>query len=1011
MMAGSPPRGDGTLNSAKRSSSKKKNLEDVAREFEQRVLQGLNNSGSKRSSSIKKPEEERVLATYSQKSISNPGSTMRSKSRKLTLDKSKSSIRPDFKPSQRSTLPSNLASGNKLKLPDVDNRHRETVGGVQKMKKVSQPLQASLSLLKNKSFVQEVRETGAKNIVESRNKAKQSKLQQANEMKNELTALKQQRDEQEQIEIEKKKRQKLIRELEKEEIRHAKLVKRLESDVNRAGGEMKKLLKMKNEAEEFLEQIAELKNKNCGANNRSVSSKYTKSNISSVDLQRSNSYSEFSVHRSRRKKKSVSRKGSIRELSAGRKSAENVKTGLTHNKRSKSSKLLNQTTKSDKSDRSASKSDLKSSIKKQRLFGNQDDNITTSRSAKQSNLGDRKESTSIKSTSSNKKVSFDPLSKPVQTPNFIGDGPGKSQSHSSSNNAKQSRSQSSAGFFDIGRKNDGSRRSTDFYKPENAADQSIRVEEFETLGRKPEVSKSNTSQIISSKASATRKKKEPTLPEIPIEDRIVPPDVEIPSQQNKKKPSNKPVKTSSEPEIKTLTNKHASNSSSIKTNQPEELNANNPSTATLPAIPERTSAASRIAALKAKNSQKEVEKPSTSTTPVQKSASKITKQIKTSTPIVEEPTLTVVITTSQVESTSNKLESSLSKDAPPQQAQITFKKQTLRPGESLRSISPIPAKTTVTQSVPTENIKGSPSKTKNEKESKTSNLLQPTSTKPSKTTSNSNIAVIEAKKEIPIIKKESAPAAIKIKQQEISGSVTQPASKPQRLQQTNTVVAQPSKPRLTTGVTTLTKVASSSLKESSKRKSPEKNITKVITLEQEWAKKRPPRNPRKPPAPKLNIEETAGAPAPMHPGLAKSPYWLQIMKTENVPAPPPYHIVLDLSNPTHQRPIPPPLAVVEELMAVREKKAQEERAARETERRAARGKRLTSPPRRGTSKGSGKKTISPTMSPGTNQENSQFDGFNDSNLSRITNTTRNLDESADLLRTIYEFRKSSSTLQ
>ena len=40
------------------------------------------------------------------------------------------------------------------------------------------------------------------------------------------------------IDVEKKRRQKLIRELEKEEIRHAKLIKKIEADVNKTGGEM-----------------------------------------------------------------------------------------------------------------------------------------------------------------------------------------------------------------------------------------------------------------------------------------------------------------------------------------------------------------------------------------------------------------------------------------------------------------------------------------------------------------------------------------------------------------------------------------------------------------------------------------------------------------------------------------------------------------------------------------------------------------------------------------------------
>ncbi len=1011
MMANSPLRGDKTLNSTRRSSSKKKNLEDVAKEFEERVLQGLNNSSSKKSASINRPEEEKVLATYSQKSKSNQGSALRSHSQKRVPEKtttpllSKSQIQEKSKPTHTKTMNYNVISGDKIRM-NKQSKMPDTMGAVPK-KKVLDPLQSSISQLKNKTFVQEVREAGVKNIIESKNKARQTKVQQVNELKNELTQLKQQRDEQAQIEIEKKKRQKLIRELEKEEMRHAKLIKKLEADVNRAGGEMKKLIKMKNDAEEFLGQIAELKNKNNKVNDRSLSSKYTKSIISSVDLEGSNSYSGFSAHRSRRKKKSASRRGSNQDLLAGRRSARTLKGDLSNSKRSKSSKLLNQTT---KSNRSISKSDLKSSLKKARLFDDQNDNVDTSRSASQ-----RKMSTSIKSTSSNKKVSFDPRAKPVQTPNFQGERNGKPDSLSS-NNQKNSRSQSSASFFEIGKKNYASRRSTDFYKPDIIADQSIRVEEFETLGKKPDSSKIVTIQSSSGKSLVPKKRKDSIKTDIPVDQRIVHPDTLLVKEKGPKIEANKPTQSAYDTKTKPI-NKHKNMGNiSLRSNAPEDMQVTFSGTAILPAIPEKSNIAQpKVTSLKAKQSDKEIPKlvPTSNQNLTSKSIhQEATKFIPTK---VEEPKLTVIIIEQPTKSESYVDKSEASEKT------ISFKKPTIKSSESLRSTSTVPVKVSLSKPLIEESSSSIAMKSHKVNESKNAIPLNQKVAKKSNVVSEPSIQNIpkpSAAKFTVADKKEPTP--IKVKQPTMnSKQISQPTSQP-------TQKLEISKPKLTTGVTTLAKVASSSLKENSSRstiiepigrkseqiKSAKKTPNKIISLEEEWAKKRPPKNPRKPPTPKSVEPESVGATQPLPVGLTKSSFWLKFMKTESVPAPPPYHKLLDLSHPAHQIPIPPPLTVVAEFIAIREKKAKEEYRRREEQRLdSRRNKHMQSSPNRNNLKSSGKKAPSPTMSPNTNHENSQFDGFNDSNLSRITYTTRNLDESADLLRTIYEFRKSSNTLQ
>lgn len=90
--------------------------------------------------------------------------------------------------------------------------------------------------------------------------------------------------------------------------------------------------------------------------------------------------------------------------------------------------------------------------------------------------------------------------------------------------------------------------------------------------------------------------------------------------------------------------------------------------------------------------------------------------------------------------------------------------------------------------------------------------------------------------------------------------------------------------------------------------------------------------------------------------------------------PPPYHLFLDLSHPVHRIPKPPPLEAV--VRAAAPRRSSPKKAARSPERDSELG----------------------------NTMNTSL--FGESVISRLNCSTRTFDESDELLRSIYEFRKT-----
>ena len=187
-------------------------------------------------------------------------------------------------------------------------------------------------------------------------------------------------------------------------------------------------------------------------------------------------------------------------------------------------------------------------------------------------------------------------------------------------------------------------------------------------------------------------------------------------------------------------------------------------------------------------------------------------------------------------------------------------------------------------------------------------------------------------------------------------------------------------------------------KEAIKKSSPQK----MISLEQEWARKRPPRNPRKPPI-KIIPEIDQSTYNILPPSLQKAPEWL--LKNDKAPPPPPYIKLIDMSHPAHSYPIPPPLSMVAQFIAKNRNSTKVLPKPSKTDAQ----NNLNSPTKTGQAASlrtsAAKQQYSPRLQT-LKQDSNQMDLLDDSQISRVTN--RNLDESADLLRSIYEFRKSTN---
>ena len=152
------------------------------------------------------------------------------------------------------------------------------------------------------------------------------------------------------------------------------------------------------------------------------------------------------------------------------------------------------------------------------------------------------------------------------------------------------------------------------------------------------------------------------------------------------------------------------------------------------------------------------------------------------------------------------------------------------------------------------------------------------------------------------------------------------------------------------------------------------------SLEEEWAAKKPRPNPRQPPARLDPASLPPGTPSspekriPPAPPLAVLRQAARQPAAGRIPPPPPYHHFLDLSHPVHRIPKPPPLEQL--LRGHKPGRASDKKSPRSPDRDSELG--------------------------GT----ANLSLFGESVISRMNCSSRTFDESDELLRSIYEFRKT-----